>query len=103
MLGFKSGHSVSEPAHLRLRPLPLETLVPQAAGLWVKQVSEAGKLMSTNSQLRGCPAGKIHREQCCVKVKPSGKTGQLFCLVSSFLSKTASNGCLHKWWQKLAA
>jgi len=64
--------------------------VPQAARLWLKQVSEARKLVSANSQVRGYPAGKIHRKQYPVKVKPSGKTGQLSCLVSSFLSKAAS-------------
>ena len=85
-----------EPAHLLLRPLPLKTLVPQAARFWLKQVSEARKLVSANSQVRGCPAGKIHRKQYPVKVKPSGKTGQLSCLVSGFLSKAASSGCLHK-------
>ncbi len=79
-----------EPAHLLLRPLPLKTLVPQAARFWLKQVSEARKLVSANSQVRGCPAGKIHRKQYPVKVKPSGKTGQLSCLVFTFLSKAAS-------------
>jgi len=68
----------------------LKTLVPQAARLKLKQVSEARKLVSANSQVGGCPAGKIHRKQYPEKVKPSGKTGQLPCLVSSFLSKAAS-------------
>jgi len=68
----------------------LETLVAQAARLWLKQVSEARKLVSANSQVRGCPASKIHRKQIPMKVKPSGKTGQLSCLVSTFLSKAAS-------------
>ena len=35
-------------------------LVPLAARLWTKQVCEARKLVSANSQVRGCPAGKIH-------------------------------------------
>ena len=65
-------------------------LVLQAARLKLKQVSEARKLVSANSQVRGCPAGKIHEKQHPVKVKPSGKTGQLSCLVSSFLSKATS-------------
>jgi len=67
-----------------------KTLVPQAARLELKQVSEARKLVSANSQVRGCPAGKTHKKQYPVKVKPSGKTGQLSCLVSGFLSKAAS-------------
>jgi len=62
----------------------------QAARLKLKQVSEAEKLVSANSQVRGCPAGKIHRKQYPVKVKASGKTGQLSCLVSGSLSKAAS-------------
>ncbi len=33
---------------------------------------------------------EIDRKQYPVKVKPSGKAGQLSCLVSSFLSKAAS-------------
>ena len=65
-------------------------LVPQAARLKLKQVSEARKLVSASSQLRGCPAGKIHRKQYPVKIKPSGKTGQLSCLLSSLLSKATS-------------
>ncbi len=76
--------------------------MPQAARLELKQVSEAKKLVSANSQVRGCPAGKFHRKRYPVKVKPSGKTGQLSCLVSGFLSKAASR----KQWlftQKLAA
>ncbi len=64
--------------------------MPQAARLKLKQVSEADKLVSANSQVRGCPAGKIHRKRYPVNVKPSGKTGQLSCLVSGFLSKAAS-------------
>jgi len=47
-------------------------------------------LVSANSQVRGCPAGKIRGEQYPEKVKFSGKTGQLFCLVSSFLSKATT-------------
>jgi len=63
--------------------------VPQAARLWLKQGSEARKVVSANSQVRGCPAGKTHKKQYPEKVNPSGKTGQL-CLVSSFVSKAAS-------------
>ena len=55
-----------------------------------KQVCEARKLVSPNSQVRGCPAGKIHRKRYPERVKPSGKTGQLSCLVSTFLSNAAS-------------
>ena len=65
-------------------------LVPQAARLWLKQVSKAKKVVSANSQVRGCPASDIHRKRYPVKVKPSGKTGQLSCLVSTVLSKAAS-------------
>ncbi len=65
-------------------------LVSQAARLWLKQVDEARKVVSANSQVRGCPAGKIHREQQPEKVRPSGKTGQLCCVVSTFQSKAAS-------------
>jgi len=79
-----------EPVHLLLRPMPMKTLVPQAARLWLKQVREAKKLVAADSQVRGCPAGKMHRKQYPVKVKPSGKTGQLSCLASTFLSKAAS-------------
>ncbi len=39
-----------------------------AARLKLKQVSEARKLVSANSQVRGCPAGKIHRMRYPVKV-----------------------------------
>ena len=77
-------------AHLLLCPLPLKTLVPLAARLWTKQVCEARKLVSAHSQVRGCPAGKIHRKRYPEKVTPSGKTGHLTCLVSTFLSKAAS-------------
>ena len=52
-------------------------------------VSEARKLVSANSQVRGCPAGKIHRKQYPVKVKPSGKTCQLSCLKSTLLRGAA--------------
>ena len=38
----------------------------------------------------GCPAGKFHRKQYPVKVITSGKTGQLFCLVPTFVSRAAS-------------
>ena len=84
--------SAEEHAHLLLWswPLPLKRLVPLAARLWKKQVCEARKLVSPNSQVRGCPAGKIHRKRYPDRVKPSGKTGQLSCLVSTFLSKAAS-------------
>ena len=58
--------------------------MPLAARLWLKQVSEARKLVSANGQVRGCPAGKFHRKQYPVKVIPSGKIGQLSCLVSTF-------------------
>ena len=64
--------------------------MPQAARLTLKQVSEAEKLVSGNSQVQGCPAGKIDKKQYPVKVKSSGKTGQLSCLVSRYLSKAAS-------------
>ncbi len=75
---------------LAAETVAVETLVPQVARLKLKQVSEARKLVSANSQVRGCPAGKIHRKRYPVKVKASGKTGQLSCLVSGFLSKAAS-------------
>ncbi len=52
-------------------------------------LSEARKLVSANSQVRGCPAGKIHRKRYPVKVKPSGKTGQLSCLVSGLSKQEA--------------
>ena len=52
-----------EHAHLLLGPLPRKALVPLAARLWLKQVSEARKLVSANGQVRGCPAGKFHRKQ----------------------------------------
>ena len=68
----------------------MKTLVPQAARLKLKQVNEAKKLVLANSLVRNCPAGKIHRKRFPVKVKPSGKTGQLSCLVSGFLSKATS-------------
>ena len=48
------------------------------------------KALSANGQFRGCPAGKFHRKQYPVKVIPSGKIGQLSCLVSTFLSRAAS-------------
>ena len=66
--------------------------MPLAARLWLKQVSEARKLVSANGQVRGCPAGKFHRKQYPVHVKVivSGKIGQLSCLVSTFLSRAAS-------------
>jgi len=63
------------------------------ARLKLKQVSKARKLVSANSQVRGCPAGKIHKKRYLVKIKPSGKTGQLSCLVSGSLSKAGSSGC----------
>ena len=65
----------------------------------LKQVSKARKLVSANSQVRGCPAGKIHTKQYPVKLKPSGKTGQLSCLVSDLFSakqQAGSSGCSHK-------
>ena len=64
--------------------------MPLAARLWLKQVSEARKLVLANGQVRGCPAGKFHRKQYPVKVIPSGKIDQLSCLVSTFLSRAAS-------------
>ncbi len=88
--------------------LPLKSLVPLAARLWLKQVSEAKKLVLASCQVRGCPAGKIHRKRYLVKVKLYGKTGKLSCLVVTFLSKAASRSqclfaqeiskacCLHK-------
>ena len=57
--------------------------MPLAARLWLKQVSEARKLVSANGQVRGCPAGKFHRKQYPVKVKPSGEIGLLSCLSSA--------------------
>ncbi|DBA78181.1 TPA: hypothetical protein ACH3X2_008144 [Trebouxia sp. C0005] len=82
--------NIFAPALLPLLDDDSNAFVPQAARLWLKQVSEARKLVSGTSQVRGYPAGRIHRKQYPVKVKPSGKTGQLSCLVSSFLSKAAS-------------
>ncbi len=41
--------------------------------------------VSQQSGLR-LAAGKIHRKQYLVKLKTSGKTGQLSCLLSTFLS-----------------
>ena len=64
--------------------------MPLAARLWLKQVSEARKLVSANGQVRGCPAGKFHRKQYPVKGITSGKTGQLSCLVPTFVSRAAS-------------
>ena len=64
--------------------------MPLAARLWLKQVSEARKLVSANGQVRGCPAGKFHRKQYPVKGITSGKTGQLSCLVPTFASRAAS-------------
>ena len=52
-------------------------------------MNEAGKLVSANGQVRGCPAGKFPRKQYPVKVITSGKIGQLSCLVSTFLSRAA--------------
>ena len=60
------------------------------ARLWLKQVSEARKLVSVNGQVRGCPAGKFHRKQYPVKGISSGKTGQLSCLVPTFFGRAAS-------------
>ena len=79
--------------------------MPLAARLWLKQVSEARKLVSANGQVRGCPAGKFHRKQYPVKVIPSGKIGQLSCLVSTFSAEqqAGSSGCLHQRQQRLAA
>ena len=64
--------------------------MPLAARLWLKQVSEARKLVSANVQVGGCPAGKFQRKQYPVMVITSGKIGQLSCLVSTFLSTAAS-------------
>ena len=61
--------------------------MPLAARLWLKQVSEARKLVSANGQVRGCPAGKFHSKQYPVT---SGKIGQLSCLVPTFVSRVAS-------------
>ena len=47
--------------------------MPLAARLWLKQVSEANKLVSANGQVRGCPAGKFYRKQYPVKVIAFGK------------------------------
>ena len=63
--------------------------MPLAARLWLKQVSEARKLVSANGQVRGCPAGKFHRKQYPVKVIPSGKIGQL-SLPSIYFSQQSS-------------
>ena len=63
-------------------------------------MSEAGKLVSAISQVRSCPAGKVYGKQYPVKVKPSGKTGQLSCL-STFLSKAGSSGYLHEGQERL--
>ena len=52
--------------------IAVETLVPQAVRLWLKQVSEARKLVSASSQDKGCWAGKIHRKRYPLKVQPSG-------------------------------
>ena len=41
-----------KPAHLLLCPLLLKMLVPQAARVWLKQVSDARKLVSANSEAR---------------------------------------------------
>ena len=59
------------------------------ARLWLKQVSEAGKLVSANGQVRGCPAGKCRRRRYPVKVITSGKLGQLSCLVSNFSQQSS--------------
>ena len=60
-------------------------------GLSLKQVSEAGKVVSANSSVQGCAAGKMRRKQYHMKVRTSGKTCQLqlSCLVveSSFIAK----------------
>ena len=64
--------------------------MPLAARLWLKQVTQARKLASANGQVRGCPAGKFHRKQYPVKVITSCKTGQLSCLVPTFVSRAAS-------------
>lgn len=82
--------SADEHAHLLPWPLQSKTLVPQAARLWLEQWREARKLGSANSKFRGCLAGKTHKKQYPVKVTPFGKTDQLSCLVSSFVSKAAS-------------
>ena len=63
--------------------------MPLAARLWLKQVSEARKLVSANGQVRGCPAGKIHKKQYPVKVIISGRTGQLSCLVTCFCQQSS--------------
>ena len=41
-------------------------------------------------RLEAAQQGKFHRKQYPVKVIPSGKIGQLSCLVSTFLSRAAS-------------
>ena len=64
--------------------------MPLAARLWLKQVSEARKLVSANGQVRGGPAGKFHRKQYPVKGMTSGKTSQLSCLVPTFVSRAAN-------------
>jgi len=79
----------------------LKTLVPQAARLWLKQVSEARKLVSANSQVRGCPAGKIHKKQYPVKVKPFWQNRP--AVLPSIYFSQQSSGCLHKGLQRLAA
>ena len=56
------------------------------------KAGERGKKSGVSQwlEVRGCPAGKFHRKQYPVKVIPSGKIGQLSCLVSTFLSRAAS-------------
>jgi hypothetical protein len=56
------------PASVSRRACALATVTVAAR---LKQVSETGKLVSANSQVRGCPAGKIHRKRYPVKVKHS--------------------------------
>ena len=52
-----------EPAHLLLQPLPLKALVPQAARLWLKQISEARQVVPTSAfcqQLIPCLTGNLN-------------------------------------------
>ena len=63
--------------------MPLKTLVPPAARLWLKQVRQESWCRPTVR----FPAGKKHNKQYPVKVTPSDKTGQLSCLASTYFSQ----------------
>ena len=62
-----------------------------AARLWLKQVNEANKLVSANSRVRGCPAGKIRGEQY-----PEQASCFAWYLVFAVKQQPGGSGCLHK-------